>query len=41
MSQNRLNNLTLMSIEYKLLRKLDISAIINDFSVKKSRKHYM
>jgi len=40
-SQNRLNNLTLMSIEYELLRKLDISAIINDFSVKKSRKHYM
>ena len=38
MSQNRLNNLALMSIEYELLRKLDISAIINDFSVKKSRK---
>ena len=35
MSQNRLNNLTLMSIEYELLRKLHISAIINNFSVKK------
>jgi len=35
MSQNRLNNLILMSIEYELLSKLDISAIINDFSVKK------
>ena len=35
MSQNRLNNLTLMSIEYELLRKLDITAVINDLSVKK------
>ena len=34
MSQNRLNDLTLMSIVCELLRKLDISAIINDFSVK-------
>ena len=34
MSQNRLNNLTLMSIEYELLRKLDISAIIDDLLVK-------
>ena len=29
MDQNRLNNLTLMSIEHELLRKIDISSIIN------------
>jgi len=40
MNQNRLNDLTLMSIEYELLRMLDISAITKEFSVKKSRKQY-
>jgi len=33
-NQTRLNDLTLTSMEYELLRKLDISAIIKDFSVK-------
>jgi len=41
MKQNRLNNLTLMSMEYELLHKLDISAIIKDFFSKKLRKLYM
>jgi len=34
MKQNHLNNLTLMSMEYELLSKLDISTIIKDFAVK-------
>lgn len=38
MGQNRLNNLTLMSIEHELLREIDISSIINKFAHAKSRK---
>jgi len=34
MNQSRLNDLTLVSTEYKLLRKLDMSAIVKEFSVK-------
>ena len=39
MTQKRLNNLTLLSIENDLLCNIDISSIINEFAVKKSRKH--
>lgn len=38
MDQMRLNNLTLMSIEYDLLHQLDFSYIIEDFSALKTRK---
>jgi hypothetical protein len=38
MGQKRLNNLTLMSIEHKLLREMDTSYIINKFSHAKCRK---
>lgn len=38
MDQMRLNNLTLMSIEYDLLHQLDFSYIIEDFSAPKTRK---
>ena len=38
MNQNRLDNLTVMSIEHELLRKIDISSIINEFARAKSRK---
>ena len=38
MSQNRLNSLSLMSIESDLLRKISYSDIIKDFVEKKSRK---
>ena len=36
MDQNRLNNLTLMSIEHEPLGKTDISGIINKFAVEYS-----
>ena len=36
MDQNRLKNLAIMSIEYELLRKTDISGIINKFAHAKS-----
>lgn len=38
MTQNRLSNLSLLSIESDLLRELDFTEIINDFSLKKARK---
>lgn len=38
MLQDRLNSLTLMSIEYDLLRTLDFKDVIEDFSSTKSRK---
>ena len=39
MTQKRLNSLTLLSIENDLLHNIDISSIINEFALKKSRKH--
>jgi len=38
MAEDRLNNLTLMSIEYDLLRTLDFGDLIDDFASRKSRK---
>jgi len=38
MGQERLNHLTLMSIESDLVRKLDFSDLVKDFAAKKSRK---
>ncbi|KAF7646201.1 hypothetical protein LDENG_00191670, partial [Lucifuga dentata] len=38
MGQERLNHLTLMSIESDLVQKLDFSDLIKDFAAKKSRK---
>lgn len=38
MGQNRLNHLSLMSIEIDVLRILDFSGLIKDFSARKSRK---
>lgn len=38
MGQERLNHLTLMSIESDLVRKLDFSDLVKEFAVKKSRK---
>jgi hypothetical protein len=35
MGQNRLSKLSLLSIESNLLRELDFSELINDFSAKK------
>ena len=40
MGQNRLNNLTPMSIEHELLCETDISSIINKFAHAKSRKYH-
>ena len=37
----RLNMLTLMSIESKLLRTIDVNSIIDDFARVKARKHNM
>ena len=39
MNQNRLNNLTLMSMEYELLRKLDISTLNATIKRVFSKKH--
>ena len=39
MGQKRLNSLALLNMEAKLLRKLSLSSLINDFAMKKSRKH--
>ena len=39
MIQKRLNSLTLLSIENNLLRNIDMSSLINDFALQKSRKH--
>ena len=38
MGQERLNNLTIMSIEYELLRNMETTSIINEFAYDKSRK---
>ena len=38
MTQERLVNLAIMSIESDILREMDFAAIINDFAVAKSRK---
>jgi len=38
MGQNRLSKLSLLSIESDLLRELNFSELINDFSAKKARK---
>ena len=38
MGQDRLNNLTLMSIESEVLREIDISSIIKQFAQAKSQK---
>jgi len=38
MTQKRLVNLAIMSIESDILREIDLTAIINDFVVAKSRK---
>ena len=39
MTQKRLNNLVLLSIENGLLRSIDMLSVINEFALKKSRKH--
>ena len=39
MVQKRLNNLALLNMEHKLLRNISLSSLINDFAIKKSRKH--
>ena len=39
MTQKRLNSLTLLSTENDFLCNIDISSIINEFALKKSRKH--
>ena len=38
MTQGRLVNLAIMSIESDILREIDFTAIISDFAVAKSRK---
>ena len=38
MGQERLNNLSIMSIEYELLRNMETTSIINEFAYDKSRK---
>lgn len=38
MNQIRMNNLALLSIEHELLREIDISSLIDEFSRKKCRK---
>ena len=38
MLEEKLNNLTLMSIEHDMLAKMDFEELINDFAGKKSRK---
>ena len=30
---------TLLSVEHELLRNIDLSSLINDFAIQKSRKH--
>ena len=39
MTQERLNSLVLLNIETNVLRGIDMSSLINDFALKKSRKH--
>ncbi|CAB3989665.1 zinc finger MYM-type 1-like [Paramuricea clavata] len=39
MTQKRLKSLILLSIKSDLLRSIDMSSIINEFALKKSRKH--
>ena len=38
MCEDRLNNLTLMSIEHDILRQLDFEELIDEFALRKSRK---
>ena len=38
MGQDRLNSLTLLSIEHESLSKLDFTSVINKFAVLKARK---
>lgn len=39
MKQGRLNNLTIMSMEWDLMRGVDFSDVINDFENKKVKKN--
>lgn len=39
MTQERLNSLALLNIETNVLRSIDMTSLINDFALKKSRKH--
>ena len=39
MTQERLNSLALLNVETNVLRGIDMSSLINDFALKKSRKH--
>ena len=39
MTQMRLNNLTLLSVESEILRNIDVSSSIKDFALLKSRRH--
>ena len=39
MAQKRLNSLALLNMEHELLRNISLSSLINDFAIKKSRKH--
>jgi hypothetical protein len=38
MLEEKLNNLTLMSIEHDMLAQMDFEELINDFARKKSRR---
>jgi len=38
MKQERLTNLSIISIKRKISKNLDITDIVNEFSIKKSRK---
>ena len=38
MTQERLNDLAILSIESELTRKIDFSSVINTFALKKARK---
>lgn len=41
MGQDRLNNLTIMSLENDLLKTIDFSDIINQFATRKARRVHL
>ncbi|CAO2822853.1 unnamed protein product [Amaranthus hypochondriacus] len=42
MSQERLNNLAILSIEKELLEKIDVDTLVNDFATRKARRtHFL
>jgi len=40
MSQEKLNDLTILCLEKKLLDKIDIDTIVTDFAIKNVRKNF-